>query len=254
MTIAFPKPYISGLIVNFNNHVIQAQAVNNQGVPIKTGYGKQIEAAEVSLDLYLTPTRNVGTQKYQFTTKTTLGNDVYSELPPLSSILSPETREAWINAFGNAIDDKIPEFDGSDDLGASEVGAKTYLRINRLEAQLPYDKPAERFIAIFVGVYLDKDFKVQVLDADFSVLFVSDEFITRRAGQQLDAEQLLQKRAELQLYSLSDLLTDTDVQTGIVSLATSFFTVLKEKAYAFEGIDVAKVMVEFGTSFTEIVS
>lgn len=251
MTVAFPKPYIASLIVNFYNHVLQGQALNNQGVPFKTVYGRQVESAEVGIDLYLTKTRNVGTQKFPFGLKESSPTDLHNGLPAMSTILTPEVRDAWLAAFNAAIDKKIPQYDGSNDTGASDLGPKTYFRINRLEAQLPYDKPAERFVSAFVGVYMDSEFKTQVLDADFSVIFVNDEFIRRKVGQELDAEQIAQARIDNELYSLSELLSTPAIQQGVVTMATNFFSTLKQRVPAYSDINVVKVMQEFGETFAE---
>ncbi len=239
----YAKPYLSGLKLNLHEFVAKQSGYNQQGAQV-TALGKQRQSLSVDLDLYL-GNKNVGRQTYTFTDKAQPATASHAGLPVYSSVISEEVTKEWEERIGDVIDVEFPAyFDDSPE--AKATGPAVYPRINRIEASLPYDRPAERYIAAVIGLYEDAEFTRQILDADFVVLFVQDDFIVRQlGGQEPTPEQLAKVRSEHNQYSLKDFVSNPSVAVSIGTLAASVFTVLKSQVKQWQEIDVATIMAAF---------
>lgn len=259
MTVAYPKPFISLIISNLHKHTARQQPRNQQGAP--TGepyYGEQLPMTVVQTDLWLAQT-NIGSQKFAFgeaAMPPVAG--IHNGLPASSAIVTNPIHTAISEAITEAIDLQMPEFDGSDDPGAKKLGPKMYHRINRLEAVLPWGKPAEQVVAAMIGVYMDEACTQQVPDVDFVILFCNDEFVVNRAGRNPqglvpDGQAIMAIRKANNWLSLSELLMNAPVQTAIASLGSNFFTAVKAGVPAYAEIDVSMVMTEFLAALASMV-
>lgn len=239
----FAKPYLSGIKFNLHEFVAKQQGYNQQGAPI-TAYGKQRPSLSVDIDLYLGD-KNVGKQTYTFAEKSQPANASHDGLPAYGTVLANSIVEIWEQEFGKVIDTNMPAFtDDSQD--AKAAGPAIYPRINRIEASLPFSKPAERYVAAVIGVYEDRDFTRQVIDADFVIVFCQDEMIVSQSGQQeLSDETIAQVRALNDRYSLKDFIATPAVKQSIGAMAASVFTVLKTTVHQWAEIDVATIMANF---------
>lgn len=242
----YARPYLAELTVNLFKFTMKQNATNQFGAPIKA-FGEQSPGLGVGLDLYL-GTKNIGRQTYSFGAAASRPAASHRGLPPFSDIVSADVLAKWIGAFNRFIDVKMPIFDQSDNPAAAAKGAVVYPRINRIEASLPADKPGERFIAAIVGLYEDKDYQRQIIDADFTVLFVPDEWVARQANTTVDKmtpDQIEQLRALNDAWSLKEFLSDAEVGLGIVTVGGALYTTLKAQVFQYEGIVVDEIMEGF---------
>ena len=239
----YAKPYLSGLKLNLHEFVAKQSGYNQQGVQV-TAFGKQRPSLSVDFDLYLGP-KNVGRQNYTFVEKPQPATASHSGLPVYSDVMPDSVASEWEAKIGEVIDGQFPAY--SDTSAESKAaGPAVYPRINRIEASLPYDRPSERYIAAIIGLYEDAAFERQILDADFVVLFVQDDFLIRElGGQEPTPEQLAKMRSEGQKYSLKDFVATKAVKDSIGLLAASVFTVLKKSVNQWSEIDVPTIMASF---------
>lgn len=249
MTQTYAKPYISGFSMNLNDFVLKQVGVNNRNIPVKQ-YGKQYQQMSIEQTLYLGD-RNVGTQSYVFgktaqpATPSNSGLPTFKDVLPLDSV--PVT--TWLDAIGTVLDESIPEYSMTAAEGAAG-GPTIYLRINRIEASIPWDKPEEQYIGVFISGYEDAAFTRQIEDLLIYASFATDEFVKRNAqfagvtGELTDAG-IQQVRTALTIFSLKDLLARPGVVDGIGAMGQAFFTTLKAKVYNFSDIDVPTIMNNF---------
>lgn len=246
----YAKPYLAGIALNLHDHVAKGIGTNRQGQQVPV-VGKQKPSLTVELDLYLA-NRNVGRQTYSFLDKPQPATKSYKGLPACSDVLSEDIVYIWEEAFGSAIDVEFPAyFDDSKE--AKAAGPAIYPRINRIEAAFPFDKPSERFVAAFIGLYEDEEFTRQIINADFVILFNEDPAIHAEArqvlglqpDQELTPTMLAQIRRDNMAYSLKDFVSNPAMQKSIGAMAAIVFTVLKSQVYQWSEIDVATIMSTF---------
>lgn len=238
----YAKPYLSGIRVNLHDFVAKQQGYNQQRAPV-TAFGKQRPSLSVDLDLYLGQ-KNVGKQTYTFTEKDQPATASHSGIPAHTEVLPDAIVSIWETEFKNVIDSNMPAyFDESKE--AQAAGPAIFPRINRIEASLPYSKPAERYIAAVIGVYEDAECTRQVVDADFVIVFCQDEMIVAQSGQELSAEVIAQVRSLNDRYSLADFLANPQIQQSIGAMAASVFSTLKSQVYQWADIDVPTIMKSF---------
>ena len=253
--ITYAKPYLAELSINLNKFKKKQEGVNRFGAPSKV-FGDQLPGLGVGIDLFL-GTKNIGRQNYSFGQTPSKPADSHKGLPAFRDIVSTDVTDAWLAAFDKFIDVKMPIYDQAGDDAAKKVGAVVFPRIDRIEAALPATRPAERYIAATVGLYEDKNYLRQIPDADFVVLFVSDEWIARQLNTTLDQltpEQIADVRAANDAWSLKEFLSDPDVATGILTVGTSMYTAFKESVYQYADIDVEAVMTTFKANLGALVS
>lgn len=244
------KPYISGFGLNLNSFTLKQVGFNQRTNALVTVFGPQKPQMMVEQTLYLGQ-RNVGTQQYIFGEKATPSGASHNGLPPFSDIL-PVTSQAvtdWLAAIDSVLDAALPEY-RDDSVESAATGPAIYLRINRIEAKMPWDKPEEQHIGVVISGYEDAAFTRQIEDIMIPVNFATDEFV-KRMGPQLGAQgemtdsQVAQVREQFLIFSLKDFLAQPGVQDGIVALGQSFFTTLKAHVYNFSEIDVPTIMSAF---------
>lgn len=249
-------PYLSKLAINFNKFTARSTGYNQQGQPI-TVRGSQTPSLTANLDLYLGK-RNVGSQPWVFTDKEQAPalDGKHKGLPPFTDIVSTDTISSILSVFDQLIDEKIPEYTDSSP-EAKARGVAVYPRINRLEANLPYENKAERHVQLIVSMYEDAAYKRQILDADFAVQFVPDEFIERVAQNNrlsTEPEVIEMLRVENNLYKLSDFFSSAAIQQAVGVIATGLFVTLKGTADQYVDMNIEQIMADFLTTFSEVAS
>jgi hypothetical protein len=239
----YAKPYLSGLRLNLHEFVAKQQGYNQQGVQV-TAYGKQRRSLSVDFDLYLGD-KNVGRQTYTFADKAQPATDSHLGLPAHSDVIPTAISDQWTEKIGEVVDLEFPAF--SDESPESKKsGPAIHPRINRIEASLPFERPAERYIAAVVGLYEDSQFTRQITEADLLILFVQDDFIIRQLqGAEPTPEQMATFRSQNNQYSLKDFVANPIVTESIGALAMSVFTVLKSQVRQWADIDVQTIMSRF---------
>ena len=239
----FAKPYMSGLRVNLHDFVAKQQGYNQQGAPI-TALGKQRPVLSVDMDLYLGD-KNVGKQTYTLTEKAQPPTASHKGLPEYSTLVTDELVSVWETEIGKVIDFNMPSY-SDDSLESAAMGPAVFPRINRIEASLPYGKPAEQYIAAVIGVYEDSSYSRQVIDADFVVLFCQDDFIVRQiGGRELAPDDISQLRSLNSQYSLKDFVSNQTVAQSVGLIAAGVFSMLKSQVLQWSAIDVEKIMEKF---------
>lgn len=243
MSKTFAKPYISSFGVTLYDFKLKQPTRMNE-------VGLMPARVNVGLTLYLGE-KNIGTQQYVFHSNETPPTNSHKGLPNYKAIVDPTgaAATAWLKAIDSILDSKLPEF-SDESIDSQKSGPALYLRVNRIEANMDWDKPAERYIAVFVSAYEDDKFTRQVEDATISVLFAEDAYIVqqaRNAGIQgeLNAETISAFRAENRIFSMPEFLAKQGVVAGIGTMGASFFTVLTKCVYNWVNADVATIMAQF---------
>lgn len=248
MATTFPEVRITNLTCTLYEYIQQGQQTNPQTQISEPVYGKQMPSLASKLALYLAGTDLLlGHQSYNFGDTPIPANDDHKGLPPFTEIITPEVVAAVVAAIEGAIDAAIPSFNLAED--QKTTGPRQWFRVNRIVINLPYKDPANQFIQANIGVYRDKDFKRQDIEAGFAVGFVHDEFLVQRFGQGVDipATRKLQN-----MFPLTDFLVDPTVGDAFKATATNYFTVLKNCVNNWSDVSVETILSKFAATLVGI--
>lgn len=244
------RTYLSRFIVNLNAFEFIGSAQDRQGNQ-RPALGKQSPMLQAGLTLFIgdeAKPRDVGSQDYIFTSKSTPPTASHNGLPPMQEILPAEVLDAWLGELDKVIDTKLPFYtDESDE--ARTGGPEGFIRVNRIEVNLPWAKPDQHSIVVICGLYEDANFLRQVVSSSIVVSFVSAEYAERLFREVMQREpsasELATFMAENDMFDLGGFVSIPAIQTGVAIKVTNLYTTLKAKVYQYVGIDVPTIMTRF---------
>ncbi len=244
------RTYLSRFNVNLNSFEFIGTTEDKRGNQ-RPALGKQSPVLQAGLTLFIgdeANPRDVGSQDYLFTSKNTTPTDSHKGLPPMSELLPTEVLDAWLGELAAIIDEKLPFYsDESDD--AKTGGPEGFIRVNRIEVNLPWNRPDQHSITVISGLYEDKDFNRQVVNSSIVVTFVTPEFAERVFREAMQREpssaELATFMANNDMFDLGGFIGTPAVQNGVAVMVSRMYSTLKTRVYQYAGINVETIMERF---------
>ena len=251
------RTYLSRFNVNLNSFEFIGTTEDQRGNR-RPALGKQSPSLQAALTLFIgdeAHPRDVGSQDYVFTSKTTTQTDSHKGLPPMSEVLPAEVLEAWLGELGEIIDQKLPFYsDESDE--ARTGGPVGFIRVNRIEVNLPWGKPDQHSITVILGLYEDKEFARQVVNSSIVVTFVTPEFAERVFKEATQREpssaELATFMSSNDMFDLGGFIGTPSVQSGVAIMVSQLYTTLKDRVYQYAGINVETIMGRFAETISDM--
>lgn len=251
------RTYLSRFFVNLNAFEYIGATEDQRGNR-RPALGRQSPSLQAELTLFIGDEENpreAGDQPYVFTAKNTTATESHRGLPPMSEVLPAEVLDAWLSQLGMIIDEKLPFYsDESDE--AQTGGPEGFIRVNRIEVNLPWNRPDQHSIAVISGLYEDKDFNRQVISSSIVVTFVTPEFAERvfRESHQREpsSAELATFMAANDMFDLGGFIGIPAVQQGVATMVNRMYTTLKTRVYQYAGINVETIMTRFAETIGDM--
>lgn len=244
------RTYLTRFVVNLNSFEFIGATEDQRGNR-RPALGKQSPMLQSDFTLFIgdeLKPRDVGTQQYIFTSKNTTPTDSHKGLPPMGEMLPTEVLDAWLAELDAVIDVKLPFYsDESDE--AKSGGPEGFIRVNRIEVNLPWKKPEQHCVSVICGLYEDAKYQRQVVNSSIVVNFVTPEYAERlfREGTQREpaSAELATFMVTNDMFDLAGFITNQSIQQGVGIMVSQLYTTLKAKVYQYEQIDVPTIMGRF---------
>lgn len=257
MSRTYFRTYLSRFVVNLFAFEFIGAAEDQRGNR-RPALGKQTPMLQADLTLFIGDAekpRDVGSQQYVFTSKGTTPTDQHKGLPGMSQVLPPEVLQTWLAELDKIIDVKLPFYsDESDE--AKSGGPEGFIRVNRIEVNLPWQKPEQHSIAVICGLYEDEKYQRQIVNSSIVVSFVTPEYAERVFRENTQREpstaELATFMAANDLFDLEGFVSIPSIQQGVGVMVARLYTTLQSQVYQYAGIDLPTIMERFAAILNSI--
>ena len=244
------RTYLTRFVVNLHSFEFIGTTEDQRGNR-RPALGKQTPMLQADLTLFIgdeSQPRDVGSQQYIFTAKGTTPTDSHKGLPPMSAVLPTEVLDTWLAELDQVIDVKLP-FYADESEEAQAAGPEGFIRVNRLEVNLPAQKPEQHYIAVICGLYEDEKYQRQIVNASIVVNFVTPEYAERLFRENTQHEPTAAELATFMvandMFDLGGFVANPAIQSGVGTMVARLYATLQSQVYQYSGIDVPTIMQRF---------
>lgn len=246
------RTYLSSIAIVLNSFEFVQVATNRQTGEQRLMERQQKPRLDVTLNLFAGPEdkpADLGTQQHIFLDKPQRAAPGNKGLPAMDAILPASVVESWLSTLAEVIDEKVPHF--VDESKESEaIGPAFYHRINLIRIDLPAGQPDQHCVSVMASVYEDPEFTRQLKTSQVNLRFCTDEYAEKlysqaSQGQQPTAADLAIFRADNNLFSLTEFVSQPGIIEGIGVVAAQFYGALKANVDQYSAIDVQTIMTRF---------
>lgn len=244
------RTYLTRFIINLNSFEFIGATEDQRGNR-RPALGKQSPMLQSDLTLFIgdeAKPRDVGTQQYIFTAKNTTPTESHRGLPPMGEVLPTEVLDTWLSELDQVIDVKLPFYsDESDE--AKSGGPEGFIRVNRIEVNLPWQKPEQHCVTVICGLYEDAKYQRQIVNANIVVNFVTPEYAERvfREGTQSEpsAAELATFMVANDMFDLGGFISTAAIQSGVGTMVARLYSTLQSQVYQYASIELPTIMGRF---------
>lgn len=253
------RTYLTRFIVNLHSFEFIGTTEDQRGNR-RPALGKQSPMLQADMTLFIgdeDAPRDVGSQQYVFTSKVTTPTESHKGLPLMSAVLPNEVLSTWLAELDKVIDVKLP-FYSDESAEAQAAGPEGFIRVNRLEVNLPSQKPEQHSITVICGLYEDEKFQRQVVNSSIVVNFVTPEYAERvfreNTQREPSAAELATFMMANDMFDLGGFISTPSIQAGVGTMVARLYSTLQSQVYQYAAIDVPTIVMRFAANLDAMYS